>query len=120
MVDGTRSTQVRDYLDRVVNRHDVEAVGELVSADYRGSGFGWPADRDALSAFYRDQAATRPTWRIDVQSTLEVGDAVAVRAFAGPAAPDPTMPDVEWLAAYRFAGELVAEVQVLELRERHA
>lgn len=120
------SRRVRDYLERVVNQHDLEFVGRMVSPDYRGSGFGWPADRDSLMEFYRWQVRTRPTWRIDMQRTLEVGDVVTVHAHAGGTVANadddrpeaaPTTSAVEWLAAYRFADGLIVEIQVLELRD---
>ena len=104
---------VRAYLDRVVNRHDAGAVDELVAPDYGGSGHGWPHDIDALRAFYERQARERPDWRIDVQETVEVGDWVAVRAHAGDAERR-----VEWLTVYRLSGGRIAEIRVLELRER--
>ncbi len=121
------SQLVRDYLDQVVNRRDLEAVSRMVSPDYQGSGFGWPADRAALMEFYRWQVRTRPTWRIDLQSTLEVGDLVVVHAHAGgtisssdvdrPEAA-PTTSAIEWLAAYRLVEGLIVEIQVLQVRDR--
>ena len=104
---------VRAYIDRVVNRGDAAAVGELVADDYAGSGHGWPADRPQLQAFYERQARERPRWRIDVQETIEVGEWVAVRALAGDADRR-----VEWLAAYRVTGGRIAEIRVLALEER--
>ena len=127
MQEEALSQRVRGYLDRVVNQHDLAEVGRLVSPVYRGSGFGWPADRESLMEFYRWQARTRPTWRIDVQSTLEVGDVVVVHAHAGGtvSAADPDRPEaapmasaVEWLATYRFVEYLIVEIQVLQVRDR--
>ncbi len=129
MQEQTLSQRVRGYLDRVVNQHDLAEVGRLVLPGYRGSGFGWPADRESLMDFYRWQARSRPTWRIDVQSTLGVGDVVVVHAHAGgtvlAADPDrpeaaPTASAVEWLAAYRFAEDLIVQIQVLQVRDRSA
>lgn len=104
---------VREYLDRAVNRRDPTAVDDLVSAGYRGSGHGWPADAAALRVFYERQAAERPEWRIAVQETVEVGEWVAVRALAGDSSRR-----VEWLTAYRVADGRISEIRVLALEER--
>ena len=104
---------MRDYIDRVVNRGDADAVGELVAPGYTGHGHGWPADREALREFYAHQARARPDWRIDVQETLEVGEWVAVRAHAGDASRQ-----VEWLALYRVDDDRVAEIRIVALEER--
>ena len=119
---GDLGTFVRDYLDRVVNRQDAEAVDELVAPDYRGDGYGWPADRDTLRAFYVAQQQSRPDWRIDVQETVDSGEWVAVRAYAGGTviSEDGTSrrQDLEWLTAYRVVDGRVAETRVLSLHER--
>ena len=79
--------------------------------------------------FSRWQARSRPSWRIDVQSTLEVGDVVVVHAHAGGtvSAADSDRPEaapmasaVEWLAAYRFAEDLIVEIQVVQVHDRTA
>jgi hypothetical protein len=123
----TSSGFVRDYLERVVNRQEISALDELVSADYRGGGHGWPRDGTALRAFYRWQAEARPDWSINVQETVEVGDCVVVRAFAGGTIADdeqgrplaaPTQRMVEWLAMYRIEAQRIFEIQVLALHER--
>ena len=120
---------VREYLHRVVNRHELGAVDDFVSAEYRGSGHGWPSDLTALQEFYRWQVATRPDWLIEVQETVEVGGCVVVRAYAGGAIADleqerplaaPTHRAVEWLAMYRVEDERIMEIQVLALRDRPA
>lgn len=127
MQDGTLSVRVREYLDHVVNQRELTVVDRMVSPDYRGSGYGWPEDLQALTEFYRWQAESRPTWHIDVQSTLEVGDVVVVHAHAGGTVSSTQIdrPEaatsasaVEWLAAYRFADDLIVEIQVLQVRER--
>lgn len=123
------SAFVLDYLDRVVNRHEVGAVSDLVSAEYQGGGHGWPSDLTALTEFYRWQVATRPDWHIEVQEAVEVGGCVVVRAYAGGKIEDheqerpstaPSQPAVEWLAMYRVEDERIMEIQVLALRERPA
>ncbi len=118
---------VGGYLQRVVNDRDLTAVDELVSRSYRGSGYGWPPDAQALREFYQWQSETRPDWAIDVQETVEVGGCVVVRAYAGgtiagdehgrPLAA-PTTRAVEWLAMYRIEDGLITEIQVLGLRNR--
>ncbi len=113
---------VRDYLQRVVNQHDMSALDDMVSPDYRGNGPGWPPDIGSLREFYQWQQRWRPDWHIDVQETVEVGDWVAVRACAGgtvshddAGAPllNPFRKSVEWLAVYRVVDEKVTEMQVL-------
>jgi predicted SnoaL-like aldol condensation-catalyzing enzyme len=105
---------VREYIDRVVNRNELAAVDDLVSADYRGSGYGWPEDAEALRRFYAHQAEVRPDWTINVQETVEVGDWVAVRALAGGTLGERRR-DVEWLAAYRICGGQITEIHLLAL-----
>jgi hypothetical protein len=118
---------VRRYLDAVVNQRDLAALDAMVSADYRGGGHGWPHDLPALRAFYRWQAAARPDWRVEVQETVEVGDCVVVRAFAGGAIaarerhrPEaaPSLDSVEWLAVYRISDELISDIDILAIRGR--
>jgi predicted SnoaL-like aldol condensation-catalyzing enzyme len=104
---------VRGYLDRVVNRRDLTAVDDLVSQEYTGGGYGWPATRDDLRRFYEEQARTRPAWRVDVRETVEVGDCVAVRALAGDESRR-----VDWLAYYRVADVTIREITVLALVPR--
>lgn len=118
---------VRGYVDRVVNRRDLDAVDQLVSPDYAGGGHGWPATLKDLRSFYEWQARTRPDWHIEVQETIEVDDCVVVRAYAGgtisadeqgrPLAA-PQNRSVEWLAAYRLADGLITRIEVLALRPR--
>ncbi|GAC1332015.1 MAG: hypothetical protein NVSMB13_20500 [Mycobacteriales bacterium] len=125
--EDTMAAFVRRYLHRVVNLGDLSAVEELVSPSYRGGGYGWPGDINALREFYRWQAQTRPDWTIEVQQTVEVGGCVVVRAFAGgtiardehgrPLAA-PTSRAVEWLTMYRVESEMITEIRVLALRDR--
>jgi SnoaL-like domain len=74
---------IREYIERVVNQHDISAVDEMVSPDYTGGGYGWPENVAALQEFYDRQNRTRPDWRINIQQTVEVGEWIAVRALAG-------------------------------------
>jgi len=121
MADDGLGQVVRDFLHRVVNTQDSAAVDELVAPDYLGDGYGWPPTRAELRAFYEAQVTTRPDWRIDVQDTIEVGDWVAVRAYAGGTlvAADGTArrQDLEWLTAYRVADGLIAQTRILSLVE---
>ncbi len=113
---------MRAYFERVVNNRDSASVDELVAVDYVGEGFGWPADRASLRAFYERQVTERPDWRIDVQQTVEVDDVVAVRAYAGGtlvnADGTSRRQDLEWLASYRVVDGLVTETRILSLVER--
>lgn len=117
---------VRSYLDRVVNRRDLSAVDELVDPHFRGDGFGWPPDRDALRRFYAWQAQSRPDWHITVQEAVELGNVVVLRASAGGTVSHDergTLLDqayakrLEWLAAFRVEAGRLLETRVLELRE---
>jgi hypothetical protein len=121
------SDLVQGYLQRVVNDHDVTGVDELVSADYRGSGHGWPVTRPELAAFYEWQCSTRPDWRIEVQDVVEVADWVVVRAHAGGTVTQdeqgrplaaPRAGAVEWLAAYRVVEGLITRIDLLAIRRR--
>jgi predicted SnoaL-like aldol condensation-catalyzing enzyme len=104
---------VRGYLERVVNERDVGAVDDLVSPEFRGSGFGWPADFEGLRRFYAEQAEQRPDWCITVEDTLEVGEWVAVRATAGSG----TRRQVEWLSLFRIVDDRLVETRIVSLVE---
>lgn len=127
MPRASLSDLVCTYLERVVNSHDLTAVDELVAPDYRGTGLGWPVDRESLREFYEWQARTRPDWRIDVQETMAVGDHVAVRADAGGTITHddlgnplqvPSRKDIEWLAVYRIEAGQICEVHFLASTQR--
>ncbi|MCW2543004.1 MAG: hypothetical protein JWM40_556 [Frankiales bacterium] len=97
------------------------------SPGYVGSGHGWPADREALAAFYTWQSQSRPDWTIDVQDVVTVGGCVVIRAHAGgtvshdetgrPLAA-PLSSAVEWLAAYTVAGGRITAIDLLAVRDR--
>lgn len=125
MTDGPLGDFVREFIERVVNEHDLDAIDDalasMVSRDYRGTGSvwqEWAPDYDGLRSFYRRQAIQRPDWRIHIQETMEVGEHVAVRALAGgrlafdeDGSPQlPPFPTAgEWLSVYRVvAGRIVA------------
>lgn len=113
---GQLSEFVTEYIDRVVNRRETTVVAELVAADYRGSGLGWPATRDELLAFYEEQARSRPDWHIEVEATVELGDSVVVRAHAHGTVTDggrQTTRHVEWLTHYRVSDGRIGEINVL-------
>ena len=104
------------YIERVVNRRDLTAVDDMVSADYIGSGQEWPTDIDELRLFYVNQIRYRPDWHIDVQDTVELGDSVVARAIAsGTVTVDgrPQRSHVEWLAHYRVVDRRITEINVL-------
>lgn len=125
MADGALGSFIRDYLRRAVNEHDLTAVDELVSPQYRGTGPEWQhlaPDFRALREFHRRQAAQRPDWRVDVQESIEVGEYVAVHALAGgrqaldeDGAPrQPPFPTSgEWLTVYHVVDGRIVEVRVV-------
>jgi SnoaL-like domain len=128
MADGPLGDFIRDFIGRVVNAHDVgaidQAVDQLVSPDYVGTGPEWhhlAPDFDALRAFYHRQAIQRPDWRIDIQETIEVGEYVAVRALAGgtqaldeDGAPRPPFPTgVEWMSVTHVVDGKIVEGHVV-------
>jgi hypothetical protein len=114
--DGPLGTFVTSYIERVVNQRDLTAVDDMVSADYAGSGPGWPTHIDELRQFYVEQTRDRPDWRIDVHDTVELGDSVVARAIAGgTVAVDgrPRRTRLEWLAHYRVVDRRITEINVL-------
>ncbi len=129
MADAALGAFIRDFIERVVNRHDLEgidqALDQMVSGDYVGTGSDWgrfASDFDSLRAFYHRQAIQRPDWHIDVHETIEVGEYVAVRALAaGKEALDdegaprqPPFPTaVEWLAVYHVVDGVILDSQVV-------
>ena len=129
MTQGALGDFIRRYIQRVVNEHDITAVDELVSPHYAGSGDNWPADVDSLRAFYERQASRRPDWRIDVQETMEVGQWVAVRAYAGGIElyddegnrqALPLLTAVEWMALYKVSNERIVEARLISSVDRSA
>ena len=122
MANGELARFYREYIERVVNQHDMSAVDEMVSPDYVGGGHGWAEKIGDLREFYGRQSRTRPDWRIDVQETVEVGEWVAVRAFAGgqeaynedgsPQSP-PFLTLVEWLSIIRVVDRRIAEIRLV-------
>jgi predicted SnoaL-like aldol condensation-catalyzing enzyme len=113
---GPLGALVIGYLDRVVNRRDISAVDELVAAGYRGSGPGWPDTIDDLRRFHLEQYRDRPDWHIDVDTAVELGDRVVVRARAhGTVTEDGQARTraARWLAHYRVADARIHEIDVL-------
>jgi len=125
MAGGALGTFIRDYIGRVVNEHDISAVDEMVSPDYRGTGPEWQRlapDFEALRAFYQRQATQRPDWCIDIQESIEVGEYVAVRALAsgkqafdddGARRRPPFPTEVEWLTVYHVVEGRIVESRVV-------
>lgn len=122
MANGELARFYREYIERVVNQHDTSAIDEIVSPDYVGGGHGWAEKIEDLREFHGRQSRTRPDWRIDVQETVEVGEWVAVRAFAGgeeachedgsPQSP-PVLTSVEWLSIIRVVDRRIAEIRLV-------
>lgn len=107
---------VTSYIDRVVNHRDLTALDEMVSPAYVGSGPEWATDIGELRRFYEDQMRDRPDWHIEVQSTLELGDSVVVRAQAGGTvmvAGKQSHRRLDWLTHYRVADGLITEINIL-------
>ena len=126
MGQGTLDQFIRRYIERVVNRHDITAVDDMVSPDYTGGGYGWAEDIDALREFYDRQNRLRPDWRIDIQDTTEVGEWVAVRAFAGgheaydedeSPQPPPFLTAVEWLTIFHVVESRIVETRIISVVE---
>ena len=113
---GPLSLLVTDYIERVVNRRDTDAIEDLVSAEYNGSGPDWPTTISELRQFYRQQAQDRPDWHIEIRETLELGDSVIVLARAGGHVMVDGVPEqrrLDWLAHYRLHDGLIAEINLL-------
>jgi hypothetical protein len=115
---------IREYIERVVNQHDISAVDEMVSPHYAGGGYGWPENVAALHEFYDRQNRARPDWRIDIQQTVEVGEWVAVRAFAGgmeaynadgTCQSRPYVTAVEWLTIFHVVNSRIVETRVISV-----
>jgi hypothetical protein len=114
VADGELGSFMRKFIQRVVNEHDLSAVDEMVSPEYRGTGADWEelaSNIEVLREFYRRQATYRPDWRIDIQETIELGEYVAVRAYAhgiqafdedGTPRRPPFPTEVEWLSVNRI------------------
>jgi hypothetical protein len=126
VANGELDRFIREYIERVVNQHDMSAVDEMVSPDYVGGGHGWAQNIQDLREFYGHQNRTRPDWHIDIRESVEVGEWVAVRAFAGgqeaynedgsPQAP-PFLTSVEWLAIFRVVDRRIVEVRIVSVAD---
>jgi hypothetical protein len=113
---GPLCALVTSYIERVVNQRDLTAVDDLVSPDYSGSGPEWATDIHELRRFYEDQVRDRPDWHIGVQSTVELGDSVVVRAQAGGTVTvdgKQRHRRLEWLTHYRVTDGLITEINIL-------
>lgn len=108
------------YLERVVNRGELDRLDEFVGADYVGHGFA--EDRDALRVFLGWQAATAPDWHIEVRQSAAEGELVAVEARAsgtraeespGVPYPSPQRKAFDWMTIYRLADGRIAEAWVV-------
>jgi len=124
MANGVLADFYREYVERVVNDQDMSAVDDMVSPSYVGSGQGWPESIEDLREFYSRQIRMRPNWRIEIQETVEVGEWVAVRAFAGGQEADdehgtpqtsPIISSVEWLALVRVVDRMIMEIRLMSL-----
>ena len=127
MGQGTLGEFIRGYIERVVNQHDMTAVDDLVSPDYTGGGYGWADNIHSLREFYDRQNRLRPDWHIDIQDTTEVGEWVAVRAFAGgheaydengSPQPPPFLTEVEWLTVFHVVESMIVETRIISVVER--
>jgi hypothetical protein len=126
VVNGELGRFIREYIERVVNQHDMSAVDEMVSPDYVGGGYGWAQNIQDLREFYGRQSRSRPDWHIDIQDSVEVGEWVAARAFAGgqeaynedgsPQVP-PFPTSVEWLAMFRVVDRKIVEVRIVSVAD---
>jgi hypothetical protein len=115
---------IREYIERVVNQHDMSAVDEMVSPHYTGGGYGWPENVAALRELYDRQNRARPDWRIDIQQTVEVGEWVAVRALAGgmeaynedgTRQSRPYITALEWLTIFHVVNSRIVETRVISV-----
>jgi hypothetical protein len=124
MANGELDRFIREYIERVVNQHDMSAVDEMVSPGYVGGGYGWAETIQDLRESYGRQNRTRPDWHIDIQETMEVGEWVAVRALAGgqeaynddgsPQSP-PFLTSVEWLSVFRIVDGRIVETRIVSV-----
>lgn len=120
-VVATLGDFVSQYLERVINQRDLSGVDDMVAADYRGSGPGWPTTIADLRIFYANQARTRPDWHIDVRATIELGDSVVVQAHAHGTVTDQSgtaTHSLEWLTHYRITDMRITEINVLGIVTR--
>lgn len=81
--DATRTspqenkTQVRRFVEEIQNRHDLELIDELVSAEFVDhSGRAVPPNRDGMKAFLVNVFAAFPDARFTVHEQLAEGDKV--------------------------------------------
>jgi hypothetical protein len=125
MAENELGSFMRRYIQRVVNEHDLSGVDEMVSPHYRGIGPDWERlapNFETAREFYRRQAIQRPDWRIDIQETIELGEYVAVRAYAhgvqafdddGASRRPPFPIEVEWFTVSRIVDGKIVEGRMI-------
>jgi predicted ester cyclase len=76
--DGRAAAEVvRDWIERVWNGHDLDALPELHPSRYMNEGV--EATPDDAAAWFRDIWATFPDVRYEIDELLVAGDRVVVR-----------------------------------------
>lgn len=117
MSDQPSADVVREYIERVWNEGDTEALVALTAPDFAYClGGQAPLDRAAFRDFLAATRAAFPDWRVSVVDLVAGADAVAVRwkglathagTFRG-IPPTGTRIRVSGINFYRLAGERIA------------
>lgn len=80
MTDTDTSAVVKEYIESVWNRGDVEALHRLTSTDFRYFLGGQPGrDHSEMVEFLSLTRAAFPDWRVEIAAIIADGSHVAVR-----------------------------------------
>ena len=102
---------VREYLDRVINRRDVDACDELLAADYvdHDAPAGAEPGVEATKEYLRTLLARYPDLHVTIDDVIGEGDRVALRATWRGTAADGTDYREQGLVLVRLSGGRLAE-----------
>jgi steroid delta-isomerase-like uncharacterized protein len=80
MTDEDAAALVKEYIDTVWNRGDVEALHRLTAPDFRYYLGGQPGrDHSEMAEFLSQTRTAFPDWRAVISAIISEGDHVAVR-----------------------------------------
>lgn len=118
MGSSTIKNIIKEYVELVWNRCDLDSLNRLTTADFKYHlGQQPPRDRDGLHAFLESTHEAFPDWRVQILEIIAEDQTVAIRwkgkvthqgQFHGIAPTGRTI-QVNGINVYRIEGDLIAE-----------